>query len=93
MMFVYIVGPFTVRKIPLLLNKLWMFLIVHSFVKWKIVITKFLYCDVVVSKFELQSRYYVHFWTTALEKGMNLFILPYGDNSVTAVLLQGWLWH
>ena len=27
--------------------------------------------DTVVNKFELQSRYKVHFWTNALGKGMN----------------------
>ena len=30
---------------------------------------------IVVSEFELQSRYYVHFRTNTLEKGMNLLIL------------------
>ena len=28
-------------------------------------------CGIVVSEFELQSRYYVHFLENALEKGMN----------------------
>ena len=27
--------------------------------------------DIVVSEFELQSRYYIHFWTNALAKSMN----------------------
>ena len=31
---------------------------------------------IIVSEFELQSRYYVHFQTNTLEKGMNLLILP-----------------
>ena len=31
---------------------------------------------IVVSKFELQSRYYVHFRTNTFGKGMNLLILP-----------------
>ena len=31
---------------------------------------------IVESEFELQSRYYVHFWTNTCGKGMNLFILP-----------------
>ena len=31
---------------------------------------------VVVSKFELQSHYYVHFETNTLGKGMNPLILP-----------------
>ena len=53
-------------------------------------------CDIVVSKFELQSRYYVHFRTVTLEKGMKPLIPPpppnYGLNSITTVL-QGWFWH
>ena len=31
---------------------------------------------IVVSEFVLQSRYYVHFRTNTLEKGMNPHILP-----------------
>ena len=31
---------------------------------------------IVVSEFELQSRYYVHFRTNNLGKGMNPLILP-----------------
>ena len=31
---------------------------------------------IVVSEFERQSRYYVHFWTNTLAKGMNPLILP-----------------
>ena len=30
---------------------------------------------IVVSEFELYSRYYVHFWTNTLAKGMNPLIL------------------
>ena len=33
-------------------------------------------CEIVVTEFELQSRYYVHFRTNALGKGMNPLILP-----------------
>ena len=33
-------------------------------------------CRIVVSEFVLQSRYYVHFWTNRLGKGMNPLILP-----------------
>ena len=33
-------------------------------------------CGIVVSDFELQSRYYVHFRTNTLGKGMNSLILP-----------------
>ena len=40
------------------------------------VMVKPLDCRVVVSEFELQSRYYVHFWIHTLGKGKNLLILP-----------------
>ena len=40
------------------------------------VIIKVLNCGIVVSKFEPQLRYYVHFWTNTLGKGMNPLILP-----------------
>ena len=33
-------------------------------------------CEIVVSEFELNSRYYVHFRTNTQGKDMNLFILP-----------------
>ena len=33
-------------------------------------------CGIVVSKFELQLRYYVHFRTNTLGKGINPFTLP-----------------
>ena len=31
-------------------------------------------CDIIVSEFNLQSHYCVHFWTETLGKGMNLLI-------------------
>ena len=37
---------------------------------------KVMYCDIVVSEFELQSRYYVHFQTNTLGTDMNPLILP-----------------
>ena len=40
------------------------------------VMVKPLDCRIAVSEFGLQSRYYVHFWTNTLGKGMNLLILP-----------------
>ena len=33
-------------------------------------------CGIVVSEFEFQSHYYVHFRTNTLGKGMNPLILP-----------------
>ena len=40
------------------------------------VIIKALDCGIVVSEFELQSPYYVHFRTNTLGKSMNPLILP-----------------
>ena len=36
--------------------------------------------------------YHIHFWTNTLRKGRNSLILL-RLNSITTVLLQGWLWH
>ena len=38
------------------------------------VMVKALDCRIVVSEFKLQSRYYVHFWTNTLGKGMNALL-------------------
>ena len=44
-------------------------------------------CSLKVSEFEFQSRYYVHFRTNPLGKGMNSVIPPATHlNSITAVL-------
>ena len=40
------------------------------------VMVKAMDCGVVVSEFKHQSRYYVHFRTNTLGKGMNPLILP-----------------
>ena len=48
-------------------------------------------CDIVVSEFELNSHYYVHFRTNTLGKGMNPFVLSYGLNSSTGRICPiGW---
>ena len=48
---------------------------------------------IVVSEFELQSCYYVHFRANTLGKDMNPTYPPsYGLNSTTIVLLEGYLW-
>ena len=39
------------------------------------IVVNILNCDIVVSEFELHSRYYVHFRTNTLGKGMNPLIL------------------
>ena len=46
-------------------------------------------CDIVVSESELQLRYYVHFRTKTLRKGMNTpYPYSYNLDSTTTVLLQ-----
>ena len=40
------------------------------------VMVKAMDCGIVVRKFVLQSRYYVHFQANTLGKGMNPLILP-----------------
>ncbi len=50
-------------------------------------------CDIVVSKFKLQSCYYIHFQTNSLGKGMNNPPSSNGLNSTTTVLLQGGFWY
>ena len=40
------------------------------------VMVKAMDCGIVVSEFELQLHYYVHFWANTLGKGMNPLILP-----------------
>ena len=52
------------------------------------IVANMLDCNITVSEFELQSRYYVYFRTNALG---NLFFLSNLLNSPTTV--QGWLWH
>ena len=45
-------------------------------------------CKIVAREFKLQLRYYVHFQTNTLGKGMNTRYPPsYGLNSTTTVLL------
>ena len=45
--------------------------------------------DILVSEFELQSRYYVHFRTNTLGQSWNLPILPsYGLDNTTTTLLN-----
>ena len=44
--------------------------------------------EIVVSEFELQSHYHIHFRTNTLGKDVNPFYPPiYGLNSTTTVLL------
>ena len=51
-------------------------------------------CNLEESEFRLQLRFYIHFWTNALGKDMDVLIPPSdGLNSNTAVPPQGWLWH
>ena len=39
------------------------------------VMVKVIWCWIVVRDFVLQSRYYVHFWTNTIGKGINPLIL------------------
>ncbi len=41
-----------------------------------VLVVKALACGIVVSEFELQSRYYIQFRANTLGKGRNLLILP-----------------
>ena len=55
------------------------------------VVANVLDCDIRVSKFELKSLFYVHFWTNALGERNEQANphLSYGLDSVTNDLLQG----
>ena len=64
------------------------------------VMVKAVECGIVVSEFELQSRYYVHFQTNTLGKSLKKKKKKkkknppsYGLNNTTTVLLEGWIWH
>ena len=47
------------------------------------VMVKAVDCEIIVSEFELQSRYYIHFQANTLGKGMNpLILLRYRLNSI-----------
>ena len=57
------------------------------------VMVKALDCGIIVSMFELQSHYYVHFQTNTLGKGMNPLYLPSNGLNSTTTVLERWLWH
>ena len=58
------------------------------------IVANVLNCDIEVSEFELQLRYYIHFRTNSLEKATNSLIPPrWTLNSTYTLFLQGWLWH
>ena len=40
------------------------------------IMVKAMECGIVVSEFEVTSRYYSNFWTNTIGKGMNPLILP-----------------
>ena len=54
---------------------LYLFLTFSDVLLWGVFV-KAMDCGIVESEFELQSRYYVHFRTNTLGKGMNPLILP-----------------
>ena len=58
------------------------------------VMAKVLDCGPKVSEFKCQSHYYVHFQMNTFGKGIETpYSLSFGLNSITAILLQGWIWH
>ena len=51
-------------------------------------------CNIAVRQFEIQSRYYIHFWPNPLGKDMISLICPsYRLNIIPSVILPGWLWR
>ena len=62
----------------MILGKAWiyLFLLFQQWIKNRGVMVKAMDCGIVVSEFELQSRYYVHSRTNTIGKGMNPLILP-----------------
>ena len=55
-------------------------------------VVKLLDCSFKVNKFELWSRYYIHFQTWKKYE-LRYSPLVFGYNNITAILLQGWLGH
>ena len=78
-----------------ILNVIWYRTHTSSF-RWCLrgVMLKAQHNGIVVSEFELQSRYYVHFLTNTIGESYEPSYLPsYELNSPTTVLLEGWIWH
>ena len=50
------------------------------------IVANMLHYDIIVNRFELQLRYYIHFRTNIIRKGMNPFIPGYESDSTTTVL-------
>ena len=57
------------------------------------VMIKAMACGIVVSEFELQLRYYVHFWTNTLGKDMNPLLLKYPLLNSTTTVLVWCIWR
>ena len=64
---------------------------VEGILRW--VVANVLDCKILVSKFELQSRYYVYVRTNTFGKGKKLISLSCGLTNVATILLEGWFWH
>ena len=47
-----------------------------------------LFCDIEVSEFGLESRYFDHFWTITEPS----YPQNYELNRITTVILQAWMW-
>ena len=56
------------------------------------VMVKVMDCGIVVSEFELQSSYYIHFGQIPLGNEPS-YPSSYELNSIPTVLLEGWLWR
>ena len=59
----------------LILTEHWFIALTHCVCVCGGVVANMLDSNVVVNDFELQSRYYVHFWIYTFGKGMNLLFL------------------
>ena len=64
------------------------------------VVVNVLTCDIVVTEFELQLCYYVHFWTNILGNGMSppamsyIVLLLFSTRMALALNNpQSWIWH
>ena len=86
----HIVIWFQIKKMIILIKQLYLHVAIlntNNFIFWlgcpRGVVANVLDCDIIVHKFEHQSRYYVHFQINTLRKGMNLFIC-FGLNSTTS---------
>ena len=70
------VDCFRMYYVYVLCSCMWLYNTGHYWGCPRGVMVKAMNCGIVISEFELQSRYYVHFRANTLGKGMNPLILP-----------------